>query len=323
MKAIRMHETGSYDVLRLEEIEAPAPGPGQVAVDTAAISVNFADSLVRRGLYPAMPPLPAIPGLEAAGTVAAVGEGVEGVRPGQRVVFFGGGCYAERVVVDQHAVTPLPDGVDFGAAAALPVNYLTAYHMIHTMARMPEGSSALVRAAAGGVGTAAAQLCKLAGIRAIGATSSREKADFALAQGYDEVILYTEENVAERVSELTDGRGVDVVLESVAGDVFAESFDVLAPMGQIIWFGMAAGEPTIDVGAKIRETAGRSLGVRFFVLYSVAPSDFASSTRELLGHVEAGEITPRIHASLPLAEAGRAHELIESKAVMGKLLLIP
>ncbi len=323
MKAIRMHETGPIDVLRLEELETPEPGTGKVRIKTEAISVNFADSLVRRGLYPAMPPLPAIPGLEAAGTVAAIGDGVEGLAPGQRVVFFGPSCYAEQVVVDAHAVTPLPDGVGFEAAAALPVNYLTAYHMLHTMARMPAGSSVLVRAAAGGVGTAAAQLCRLAGIRAIGATSSREKADFARAQGYDEVILYTEEDVASRVRELTDGRGVDVVLESVAGDVFAESFDVLAPMGQIIWFGMAAGEPTIDIGAKIRETAGRSLGVRFFVLYNVGPEDFASSMREILGHVEAGEITPRIHATLPLAEAGKAHELLESKAVMGKVLLTP
>ncbi len=323
MKVIRMHQTGPYDVLRLEELETPEPGTGKVSIETAAISVNFADSLIRRGLYPAMPPLPAILGLEASGTVASVGDGVTGIDPGQRVVFFGPSCYADRVVVDAHAVTPLPDGVSFEAAAALPVNYLTAYHMLHTMARMPAGSSVLVRAAAGGVGTAAAQLCKLAGIRAIGATSSSEKAAFARAQGYDEVIIYTQEDVAERVRELTDGRGVDVVLESVAGDVFAQSFDVLAPLGQIIWFGMAGGEPTIDLGAKIRETAGRSLGVRFFVLYSVASADFASSMRELLEHVEAGRITPRIHATLPLAEAGKAHELLESKAVMGKVLLTP
>ena len=323
MKAIRMHETGGYDVLRVEDLAAPEPGAGEVSVKTAAISVNFADSLVRRGFYPAMPTLPAIPGLEASGTVAAVGEGVTSVRPGQRVVFLGSSCYAEEVVVGEHAVTPLPDGVSFEAAAALPVNYLTAYHMMHTMAKMSPGSSVLVRAAAGGVGTAAAQLCKLAGIRAIGATSSQEKAEFARQQGYDEVIIYTRENVAERVGELTDGRGVDVVLESVAGDVFGESFDVLAPLGQIIWFGMAAGEPTIDVGAKIRETAGRSLGVRFFVLYSVAPGDMASSMRELLGHVESGKITPRIHAAVPLADAGKAHQMLEDRAVMGKVLLTP
>ena len=323
MKAIRQDETGSYDVLRLVELEKPEPGPGQVLVKTAASSVNFADTLVRRGLYPVMPPLPTIPGLEASGTVEAVGEGVSRIHPGQRVVLFGGACYAEYVAVSEHAVTILPDGVDFEAAAALPVNYLTAYHMLHTMARMPQGSTVLVRAAAGGVGTAAAQLCRLAGIRAIGATSSREKAEFARSQGYDDVILYTEEDVAERVKELTAGRGVDVVLESVAGDVFAESFDVLAPMGQIIWFGMAAGEPTIDVGAKIRETAGRSLGVRFFVLYSVPPKELAASMQELLGWVEEGKITPRIHAALPLEEAGKAHEMLESKAVMGKVLLRP
>ncbi len=323
MQVIRMHETGSIDVLRVEEMETPALGPGQVVVDTAAISVNFADSLVRRGLYPAMPPLPAIPGLEASGTVSAVGDGVTGVFKGQRVVFFGSSCYAEQVVVDARAVTPLPNRVSFEAAAALPVNYLTAYHMIHTMARMPRGSTVLVRAAAGGVGTAAGQLCQLAGIQAIGTTSSKEKAAFALDQGYGAILLYPEEDVAEGVRELTGGRGVDVVLDSVAGDVFAESFDVLAPMGQIIWFGMAAGEPTVDIGAKIRQTAGRSLGVRFFVLYSVSPEDFASSMRELLGYVRIGSITPRIHATLPLAEAGKAHELLEGKAVMGKVLLTP
>ena len=323
MKAIRVHEAGSYDTLRMVEIEKPAPGPGQVLVKTAAISVNFADTMVRRGIYPGMPPFPLTPGLEASGTVEAVGDGVTRLRPGQRVVTFASSCYAEYVTTPEIAVAALPEAVDFGTAAALPVIYLTAHHMLHTMAKMESGSTVLVRAAAGGVGTAAGQLCRLAGIRAIGTTSSPEKADFARRHGYGEVILYPRENVVERVKELTAGKGVNVVLDAVAGEDFGDGFEMLAPMGQIIWFGMAGGPPQVDIGQKILEHAGRSAGVRFFVLYSVPPGDFATSMNELLGLVAAGKLSPHIHATLPLAEAGRAHELLESKAVMGKILLEP
>ncbi|MCP3956434.1 MAG: zinc-binding dehydrogenase [bacterium] len=323
MKAIRVDEAGSYDALRTVEMEKPELGPGQVLVKTAAISVNFADTMVRRGIYPGMPPFPLTPGLEASGTVEAVGEGVTRLSLGQRVVVFGSACYAEYVTAPEVAAAPLPEGVEFGAAAALPVIYLTAYHMLHTMAKLPPGSTVLVRAAAGGVGTAAGQLCRQAGIRAIGTTSSAEKAAFARRHGYSEVILYTEENVVERVKELTAGRGVDVVLDAVAGEAFADDFEMLAPMGQIIWFGMASGMPEADIGQKILEHAGRSAGVRFFVLYSVPPDRFASSMRDLLNHLADGKINPHIHATFPLEEAPRAHELLESKAVMGKVLLEP
>ncbi|MEM7483474.1 MAG: zinc-binding dehydrogenase [Acidobacteriota bacterium] len=323
MQAIRVDEAGSFDALQLVEIDRPEPGPGQVQIRTAAISVNFADTMVRRGIYPGMPPFPVIPGLEASGTVAAVGEGVTSVQAGQRVVGFGGSCYAELVTLPETSVTPIPDGVDFAAAAALPVIYLTAHHMLHSMAKLERGATVLVRAAAGGVGTAAGQLCRQAGIRAIGTTSSPEKVEYALRHGYDEVINYNEENVVERVQGLTDGRGVDVVLDAVGGESFASGFEMLAPMGQIIWFGMAGGPPQADIGQKILEHAGRSAGVRFFVLYSVPPAEFASSLQQLLGHVEKGEISPQIHTTLPLAEAGRAHELLEGKAVMGKVVLVP
>jgi len=323
MKAIRVDSAGSFEALQQVEVDRPVPEAGQVLVRTAAISINFADTMVRRGIYPGMPPFPVIPGLEASGTVEAVGEGVTTLKPGQRVVAFGRSCYAEFVVFDESSVAALPDGVDLAAAAALPVVYLTAYHMLHTMAKLEKGSTVLVRAAAGGVGTAVGQLCRRAGIRAIGTTSSRLKADFALDQGYDEVILYTEENVVERVRALTAGQGVEVVLDAVAGDGFAEGFEMLAPLGQIIWFGMAAGPPRADIGQKILEHAGRSAGVRFFVLYSVPPDQFAASMKSLLQDVASGTINPRIHATLPLDQAGRAHEALESQAVMGKILLEP
>lgn len=323
MRAIRVDEAGSFDALRLVEIETPEPGPGQILVKTAAISINFADTMVRRGIYPNQPPFPLIPGLEASGTVEAVGEGVTRFQPGNRVVFFGSQTYAEAVVVDEKQAVQLPDGVGFEAAAALPVIYLTAYHMLHTMAKLEAGDTVLVRAAAGGVGTAAGQLCRLAGIRALGTTSSREKADYARQQGYDDVILYTEEDVVSRVKVLTEDRGVDVVLDAVAGADFGDSFEVLAPLGQVIWFGMAAGPHQLDLGQKILETAGRSLGIRFFVLYSVPPAEFMGSLAKLLDHVAAGELDPQIHDTVPLAEASRAHELLEGKAVMGKILLAP
>ncbi|MEM7586027.1 MAG: quinone oxidoreductase [Acidobacteriota bacterium] len=323
MKAIRVEEAGAFDALRLVEVETPQPGPGQVTIRTAAISVNFADTMVRRGIYPGMPPFPLTPGLEASGTIEAVGDGVDRVQPGQRVVYFGSSCYAEVVIADQNAVFPLPDRVDFDSAAALPVIYLTAHHMLHTMAKLEPGSTVLVRAAAGGVGTAAGQLCRLAGIRALGTTSSPEKAEFALQHGYEEVILYTSENVVERVRELTEGRGVDVVLDAVGGASFGEGFEMLAPFGQIIWFGMAAGPPQVDIGQQILQSAALSAGVRFFVLYSVSPEALAASMGELLDHVANGRLQPQIHAALPLADASRAHEMLEGKAVKGKVLLRP
>lgn len=222
MKAIQISKTGGMEVLDYVELETPTPGAGQVLVRTESISVNFADVLIRKGLYPMMPPLPTVPGLEASGVVEVLGDGVGQVEVGQRVTFIGNGCYADQVLVDATALIPIPDALDGDAAAAFPVNYLTAYHMMHTMAKLAEGQSILSYAAVGGVGIAVIQLAKLGGFKVIGLTSSDEKAARAKELGIDHIVNYKTQNVVEKVKELTHGEGVDLILDSVGGCLFSQ-----------------------------------------------------------------------------------------------------
>ena len=175
MKAIQVHQTGSPDVLKYEDIDKPVPKSGQVLVKVISVSVNWADVMLRKGTYPGMPPLPAVPGIDGAGVVESVGNEVTHVTPGQNVMIFGQKCYAQYTVTRAASVTPIPEGIDIDEAATLPVNYLTAYHMIHTMANIQPAQTILVYAAAGGVGTAVIQLGKLAGATIVGLTSSDEK----------------------------------------------------------------------------------------------------------------------------------------------------
>jgi NADPH2:quinone reductase len=224
MKAVQIHETGGFDVLKYEEVKTPSPETGQVLINVVSASVNFADVMVRKGVYPFMPPLPAIPGLECSGIVESVGEGVTGIRPGQHVVLLGEKCYAEYVLADAGSVTPIPDDLNMDEAAALIVNYATAYHMLYTMGGVKEGQCVLVYAAAGGVGTAVTQLAKIAGVKVIGLTSSDEKAQYARDQGIDFIINHKTEDVAEKIKEITHGQGVNLILNSVAGDTFGGTF---------------------------------------------------------------------------------------------------
>ena len=221
MKAIQIKQTGSPDVLEYLEIERPGPGTGQVLIKVESISVNYTDTMLRRGVYPAMPPLPVIPGIECSGVVDSVEEGITGLKPGQRVTLTGTqGCYAEYVVANAGLVFPIPDEINMDIAAAFPAVYLTAYHMLHTMAHVDAGQAVLIHAAAGGMGTALIQLGKLAGVTTVGLTSSARKAQFAEEQGVDHIINYKTEDVVARVKQVTDDRGVDLILNSVAGESF-------------------------------------------------------------------------------------------------------
>ncbi len=227
MKAIQIHQTGSVDQLKYEDVDTPVPGAGQVLVKVVSASVNFADVMIRRGTYPMMPPLPAIPGVDCSGVVEAVGGGVSQFQPGQHVVVLGQGCYADYMVANAGAAMTISDEIDMDEAAAVPVNYLTAYHMMHTMAQVKEGQTILVYAAAGGVGTAVAQLAKPAGVMCIGLTSTDEKARHAKEQGMEHVINYKSEDVTARVKKITGGQGVNLILNSVAGDTFGRDFELL------------------------------------------------------------------------------------------------
>ena len=243
MKAIRIRKTGGPGVPEYVEVDSPVPQKGQVIVHTKSISVNYADVMIRAGLYPVMPPLPAVLGLEGAGVVEDVGDEVSGIRKGQRVSFIAPGSYAEKVAVDSATLIPLPDEIDSDAAAAFPVVYLTAYHLLHTLGNIRDGGWILLHAAAGGVGTAVIQLAKIARAHVIGLTSSKQKATRASELGLEYVFTYDRPTLVEDVMKTSGGNGVDLVLDSVAGPNFDRNFDMLAPLGQVLWFGFAGGFP--------------------------------------------------------------------------------
>lgn len=326
MKAVQIKKTGSWDELKYNEVETPMPGPSQVRVKTAAISVNFADIMLRKGTYLEKPPFPATPGLECSGTIDAVGENIKGLKAGQRVIVFGPKCYAEYVLAESAQVVPVPDGIDLDDAAALTVNYLTAYHMLHSMAGIQKKQRVLVYAAAGGVGTAVIQLSKPGGFTVIGLTSTNEKSDFAKDQGADYVINYRREDVTARVKEITEGIGVELILNSVAGNTFSRDFEVLATLGQIIWFGFAAGAPEKTLTDLLQSGFRKSVGIRTFVIYSIAqmhPDKMRQSYEVLFKYLKEGIVKPYIYERIPLEDAPRAHRMLESGAVTGKLILKP
>ncbi len=326
MKAIQIHKAGAPDVLTYEDIRQPSPKNDQVLVKMISASVNWADVMVRKGIYPGMPGWPVTPGIDGAGVVELVGDQVSNLTPGQNVLVMGRKCYAEYTVVNSMSVWPIPEGIDMDEAAALPVNYLTAYHMIHTMARMQPQETLLVYAAAGGVGTAVIQLGKLAGITVIGLTSSEEKANFTREQGIDHIINYNTEDVPQKIKDITNGNGVNVILNSVAGATFGRDFETLAPLGQIIWFGMAAGMPEGDLGNQLGAGFARSAGIRTFMVFNVMdlnPVLMTRSVETLFDCLGRKKIKPHIYERIPLAEAARAHQMLESGAVSGKLILKP
>ncbi|MGD2187087.1 MAG: zinc-binding dehydrogenase [Desulfobacterales bacterium] len=326
MKAIRIHQSGSFDQLKYEEVDPPVPGKNEVLIKVISASVNFADVMTRKGTYPMMPPLPAIPGVDCSGIVESVGENVSQLQPGQPVAALGQGCYADYMVTNPLAVFPISEDIDMDEAAAIPVNYLTAYHMMHTMAQIREGETILAYAAAGGVGTAVIQLAKLADVTVIGLTSMDEKANFAKAQGFHHILNYKTEDVVQKVKEITGGRGVELILNSVAGDTFSHDFEMLAPLGQIIWFGMAGGLPQTNLTEQLGAGFVTSVGVRTFMLPSIFDLDPTLMTRSseiLFNDLADKKIKPHIYERIPLSEAARAHELLESGKVQGKLILKP
>ena len=326
MKAVQIKKTGNPDVLEYIDIEQPSPGKGQVLVKTEAIGVTFGDIMVQRGVYPIMPTLPATLGFECSGIVESVGEGVSNIKIGQSVAVLGvAGCYAEYVVADEAMVFSVPDTIDKNLVAAFPITYLTAYHLLHTMGNVQSGQTILLYGAAGGVGTAVVQLAKMSGVNVIGLTSSDDKATYAKEQGADHVINYKTDDVVKRVYEITDGKGVNLVLNSLAGDTFEQDFNVLATMGQIIWFGFAAGYPQANLTESLGNGFMKSVGVRTFTLYNIFenPKLFAESMKTLLQYLAEGKIKPHIHEKITLSEAARAHQLMESSSVKGRLILVP
>ncbi|CRK52748.1 Quinone oxidoreductase [Rhodococcus sp. RD6.2] len=315
--AIRFHETGGPEVLKWESVEVGDPGAGEVRVRHEAVGLNFADTYFRTGLYPA--PLPAGMGVEAAGVVEAVGAGVTGFREGDRVTYTGSplGAYStERVMPAEHLIA-VPDGIALQTAAAMTMRGLTTSYLLRRIHPLSAGDTVLLHAAAGGVGLIFTQWAKLLGVNVIGTVSSDEKAAVARAHGCSEVIVYTRENVAERVREITEGKGVPVVYDSIGASTFQSSIDSLARRGLLVAFGTASGPiPPIDA---MQLAVKGSLFVTRPALadYIADPAERSELAGELFDHVAAGRISIEINQQYALDDAVRAHRDLEAGRSVG------
>lgn len=322
MRAIRVHDYGGPEVLRLEDLPVPEPGPGEARVKIAAAGVNFIDIYHRSGQYKGT--LPMIPGMEASGIVDAVGPDVSDVQVGDRVVYaMRQGAYAEYAIVPATMLAPVPAGIDLHQAAAVMLQGMTAHYLTHSTYPLRQGDIALIHAAAGGVGLLLVQIAKRCGARVIGTVSTEEKATLAREAGADDIILYTREDFSAAVRRLTDGAGVHVVYDSVGKTTFEGSLDCLRPRGYMVLFGQSSGAvPPFDpqvLNAKgslflTRPSLGHYLLTRDELLWRAG---------DLFAWMAAGELKVRIDATYPLEQAAEAHRALASRATSGKLLLLP
>ncbi|MFF5026109.1 quinone oxidoreductase family protein [Streptomyces collinus] len=320
--AVRFHETGGPDVLTWEEVTVVEPGPGEVRVRHEAVGLNFADTYFRTGLYPVR--LPEGMGVEAAGVVEAVGDGVTGVAAGDRVTYTGSplGAYStERIMPASHLIV-LPPQISCETAAAMTMRGLTAAYLLRRIHTLKSGDTVLLHAAAGGVGLILSQWAALLGIRVIGTVSSEEKAELALAHGCEHVIRYRHEDVAERVRELTGGAGVPVVFDSIGKDTFAGSLASLARRGLLVCFGTASG-PVPPIDAMQLALAGSVFVTRpALVDYIADPAERAALAGELFEHVVAGRIRIEINQRYDLEDAEQAHRDLESGRTTGSSVFV-
>ena len=325
MKAVRVHEPGGPEVMGLEEIAVPVPGAGEVLVKVEVAGVNYADTGVRRGMAfgPHQATFPITPGFEVAGSVAALGRGVEGVAEGARVVaVLEAGGYAEYAVAPANMVVEVAEGVDLGSAtAALLVQGITAYGILHDAARFRAGESVLVQAAAGGVGSLAVQLARLAGAGTIvGTAGSAEKRELALSLGADQVVDYGRGGWTDEVFEATGGRGVDVVLESVGGEAGSSAFACLAPLGRMVMFGAASGRPMPP--PDLMQMNVKGLGLSGFGGPWIRSGRAEAARAEISHHLQRGDLRPVLSSSFLLANAAEAHRAVEGRVTAGKVTLL-
>ncbi|WP_321814840.1 MULTISPECIES: quinone oxidoreductase [unclassified Paraburkholderia] len=317
--AIRFHETGAPDVMRWEEVAVGAPGAGQVRLRHEAVGLNFADTYFRSGLYPV--PLPAGMGVEAAGVVEAVGAGVSGVAPGDRVTYTGFvntlGAYSTERLIGADSLIKLPDAIACETAAAMTMRGLTAAYLMRRIWPLAPGETILVHAAAGGVGLILCQWAKLLGLTVIGTVSSEQKAAVARAHGCDHVIFYTREDVAKRVRELTDGAGVAVVYDSVGKDTFAASLDSLKRRGLLVCVGTASGKAPAFEPQMLAMKGSLYVTRPALADYIADPAEKAALADEIFGHVAAGRIRIEINQRYALEDAVQAHRDIEARRTTG------
>jgi NADPH:quinone reductase len=323
VKAVRVHTCGGPDALRFEDVPVPSPGSGEVLVKIAAAGVNFIDVQHRAGRYKA-PALPFTVGSEAAGTVTAVGPGVHDVRVGDRVAYaMVLGAYAEYAVVPSHRLVAVPAGVSFESAAAVMLQGLTAHYLTHSTFALKPGDTALVHAAAGGAGLLITQVARLRGATVYGTVGSEAKAALARAAGAAATIDYTHEDFAAEIKRLTNGRGVDVVYDSVGKDTFDKSLDCLRPRGCLALFGFSSG-PVAPFDPAVLGAKGSLFLTRPGLnQYIATRGELVERARDLFAWLETGVLTPRIDRVLALAEAAAAHRDLEGRRTAGKVLLVP
>jgi len=322
MKAIQVSKTGGPEVLTPVNVPVPTPKPNEALVQIKAAGVNFIDVYFREGRYPA--PLPFINGQEAAGVVSEVGSEVTTVKPGDRVAYTGAmGSYAEYAAVPTDRLVKIPDGLDFEHAAAAMLQGMTAHYLCHSTYKLQAGESALVHAAAGGVGAILVQMCKRIGARVIATAGTQEKAQIAREAGADECIVYTEADFEAETKRLTENRGVHVVYDGVGKATFDKDLNVLRPRGYLVLFGGSSGAvPPFDL---IQLSQKGSLFITRPTLghYTATREELEWRAGDVLGWVASGELKLRIHKTYPLTEATQAHRDLEGRKTMGKLLLVP
>lgn len=325
MKTVRFHQTGGPDVLTYEDVANPVAGPGEILIRVEAVGVNFADVLRRRGdPYPEPSPTPFTLGGEVAGTVAALGPGVSGPALGTLVYATTRvGGYAQYVVMPADRVIPLPEGISAAAATTLVVQGLTAYFALKHAARIAPGESVLVEAAAGGVGLFAVQLAKLFGAgKVLAAASTAEKRSLAIRLGADVGIDYTDDAWPTQVKAVTDGRGVDIILEMVGGETVHRAIQSLGSFGRMIVYGQASGEAA-SVDPQQLVNLNQSMTGFYIAGYFAEPKRIEAALAEIVGYVSAGRLSLEVGTILPLSKAQDAHRLLEGRQTTGKVVLEP
>ena len=322
-KAVRFHKTGGPEVLVYEEVEVGEPGEGQARVRHHAIGLNFIDTYHRSGLYPL--PLPSGLGLEAAGVVEAVGKGVAHLKAGDRVAYAGGppGAYSDVRLAPADKLVKIPNGISDRQAAAMMLKGMTVQYLIRRVYRVQKGETVLFHAAAGGVGLIACQWLKALGVSVIGTVGSDEKAKIARDHGCTHTIVYTRENFVERVKEITGGRKVPVVFDSVGKDTFAGSLDCLQPRGLLAVFGNGSG-PVSAFDLNVLAGKGSLYVTRpTLMTYTAQRGDLEASAKELFDVVKSGKVSIEVNQTHQLANAAQAHRDLESRKTTGSTVLMP
>jgi NADPH:quinone reductase len=320
MKAIRVHEFGGPEVLRLEDVPNPAPAPGHVVVQIKAAGVNPVDTYLRAGTYVFKPPLPYTPGMDAAGVVESVGQGVTRVKEGDRVYIAGSvsGSYAEKAVCTESQVYPLPHKISFAQGAGVYIPYGTAYRALFQIGQAHAGDIVFINGASGGVGTAAVQFARAAGLTVIGSAGTPKGRELVLREGAHFALDHRAPEYLEQVKSITGGRGVDVILEMLANVNLGKVLSLLAPRGRVVVVGSRG---PVEINA--RDLMGRDASIRGMSMLVAPAADLVAVHAAIYAGLENGTLRPVVGQEIPLADAVRAHKAVMEPGAHGKIVLVP